>query len=187
MIGTWCTRFAAVLLAGVFVAGSAHAAGKDKIFEACAERMKEEFGEAEFNFSNIRRSENRNFAFGEMTLEDGSKQRVRCSFRRGQVRDMRFRSGSQDVGNRWTNERPPGAVYVPLQDEAEDPATVDDGEATDDQAQGDATQTTAAQDGAAAEGQTPEDPPADTAEAGDTPESEEKDLVRPRFIKAPTY
>ena len=95
--------------------GTSRAGSKDDVFAACAARMTAEFGEAEFSFGKIRRSGNRNLAFGELTLADGSKRRIRCEVKRGKVRDVLFRNGNQSQlnGGFWEKARPAGAVFVP--------------------------------------------------------------------------
>ncbi|MFK7944624.1 MAG: hypothetical protein AB8B85_17180 [Paracoccaceae bacterium] len=104
-------------LALMMAATEAKADNKASVFEACEAEMRAEFGEAEFEFSKLRRSEgNRNLAFGEMTLTDGSKRSVRCLFQRGKVRNVLFRNGNTSgrlEGGFWTGDRPPGAEFVP--------------------------------------------------------------------------
>lgn len=184
--GAWIAMVALVA-AGMAVPGAAHANSKEQVFEACRVQMEKEFGQAEFDFQSIRRSENRNFAFGEMTLEDGSKRPIRCRYQRGAVRDVRFRSDSEELGDRWSSERPDGAVYVPLDDETEDPkgaTTGETGETTE------AADGTAASASPSADADAPET--AETAEAtGDAAQQDAPDgtaepaLVKPRFMKAP--
>lgn len=101
---------------------------KESVFAACEDQMKAEFGEAEFEFGKIRREENRNMAFGELTLADGSKQQVRCTVQRGKVRGVKFRNGQSGTRSSvgfWTDARPEGAVFVPPAEETED-ATAED-------------------------------------------------------------
>lgn len=135
MIGSWAKRAALALVAGLLCFSPVQAAGKQKVFDACAKQMKEEFGNAAFKFDKIRRSENRNFAFGEMTLENGETRRIRCLYQRGRVRDTRFRSGSGAIGDRWTSQRPEGAVFVPFETEEE----ADDGRTGDNPENAEAT------------------------------------------------
>lgn len=124
-IGLICGLCAPALgLALLLSAPEAQAGGSQaQVFSACEEQMKAEFGEAEFKFNKFRRSENKDFAFGEMTLTDGSTKRVRCHVQRGTVRGVTFRNGNKSgrlEGGFWTNDRPPGAEFVPPAPEEEE-------------------------------------------------------------------
>lgn len=101
----------------------AQALTKQEIFERCAESIKEEFGEAEFEFKNIRRSSEREWAFGELEMSDGSKRPIRCQiFNRRKV-DVKFRGGGdgEDGISPWTSDRPANAGFI-KKEEPEKPA-----------------------------------------------------------------
>lgn len=105
------------------------AGSKAAILSQCEELMKAEFGEAEFAFNKIRRAEgNKQFAFGELTLTDGTKRSVRCALKRGQVSGVEFRTGNTSTraaGAFWSNDRPAGAEFVPPKEETEEVAATD--------------------------------------------------------------
>ena len=121
-IRTFATVMGVALCALLAAHGSdAEAGSREEVFAACEAQMKTEFGEAEFTFNKLRRAQgNKNFAIGEMTLEDGSKKPIRCNFQRGRVREVMFRNGNATgrvEEGFWTNDRPAGAVFVPPAEE----------------------------------------------------------------------
>lgn len=122
MIRVWQLAMAALL--ATLMGAPAEASSRDAVFSACATEMKQQFGATEFTFSKFRRDENRNHAFGEMTLSNGKKQRIRCTFQRGRVRGVSFRNSNSSrlEGRFWNTERPEGAIYVePKPDSDEQP------------------------------------------------------------------
>lgn len=136
---TTITAVAALLcaLAGP-VANAQNANSQGSVFEACAAQMKEEFGEAEFEFDKFRKAQgNKRFAFGRMKLTDGSSRSVRCQVERGRVRGIRFRTGNSAAGQEggfWSMERPEGAEFVPPAAETENEAATTQPEQTQDTA-----------------------------------------------------
>lgn len=197
MFRTWtCLAASAVfaMLAGSW-APSAMAASKDEIFAACASSLKEEFGASPFEFEKVRRSGGRQYAFGEVTLPDGSTQQIRCQVRNGNVDHVRFRkSGGATTGNAWTDDRPEGAEYVPFEDEVEAEAETE----AETEAEAGTTTTTAAAtpaDGDDGEQAVTEGEPetqadggaTEQADGGDAAEAEEEAKQQPasRFKRAP--
>lgn len=87
------------------------AASKERAVNACEEAIKKEFGTSPVEFGSFRRKGRRNFAFGELTMSDGSKAQIRCKFKAGRVQSLQFR-GTNEPGNMWINQRPAAAIFV---------------------------------------------------------------------------
>lgn len=105
---------AAVVLCGL--PGQADAASKENVYNACEQAIKKEFGDSPVEFGKFRRSDSRSYAFGELTLSDGSKTQIRCSMRYSGFLNLQFR-GSDEPGKTWINQRPAAAIYVEPKDE----------------------------------------------------------------------
>jgi len=115
MIRTVLTGFVAtvVLGVGVLIAPSpAKALSKEEIFRRCAESIEKEFGEAEVKFDTFRRNGNREMAFGELEMKDGTTRPIRCRVRHGRNLDVRFKGGSGTGNDAWTADRPENAGFI---------------------------------------------------------------------------
>lgn len=99
------------------------AQSKSALIDMCAAQAQAEFEGLAISFDKIRRRENRNFAFGEIELNDGTTRRIRCRVQRGQVRGIRFRNDGAPVGSRWTQDRPPAELLTPASVEPDEPET----------------------------------------------------------------
>lgn len=212
-------RHFAVLCASAVLMGvpdPAEAGTKQDTFDACKAAIKQEFGESPVEFGKFNRTSNRNNAFGELTMSDGSKAQIRCQVFGGKVLKVLFR-GSNQPGRMWISERPAAAIYVEPKDEKDA-----DAEETADKPERDAAdEKTAAKDadGKAAAGKDKDGDDGADAAGGDGPAKEgtakkvdrrnkgtaEEDAgdadedaaakksdgaddgpVKPRFIKVPT-
>ena len=174
--------FLAALMAFALGMVSAKARPLEKVSSLCAASMQEEFGAAAFKFNKLRRDEDndRQRLFGELTLKNGKKARIRCRVRGGKVFDVRFSTGAGNSlgGQMWEAARPEGAEYVPFEDEE----TEENAETQGEPEAGD----TEAQD-TEAEGQQETAETTETAESTETAETTETEEApqRSRFIKAP--
>lgn len=144
---------------------AAQAASKDEVFAACTAALQEEFGEAPIELNKMRRNGDRQMAFGQMELSDGSTKQIRCRVRNGSVSDVKFRTGTENSlggGQLWSEDRPVGAEYVPTEEELAEKEAAEK-EAAEKEGEGTST------DEAAAEGEAETDSQAGEAEQdGDT-------------------
>lgn len=104
-----------ILGAGVLVAPEpAHALSKEEIFRRCTDSIKKEFGEAKVEFNSFRRSDDREWAFGELEMSDGTMRKIRCQVKNLRKLDVKFRGdGGGGAGSSpWTNERPENAGFI---------------------------------------------------------------------------
>lgn len=105
----------AVVLLGPTVA---HALTKEQIFSRCIASLKKEFGEAEAEFKNIRRTGKKEWAFGTLEMTDGSKHPIRCQIRNRRIVNFKFRTNGTGT-DAWSPTRPANAGYI----EAKNPET----------------------------------------------------------------
>ncbi len=101
------------------------AQSKSAMIDLCDAEVKDAYGEVDVTFGKIRREENRNYAYGEILMADGSTRRIRCKITRRKVRSLMLENPGGGLGYRWTNELPEGGFLLP-EDEPEPEAEASD-------------------------------------------------------------
>ena len=103
---------AVALVTAVWSTGPASALSPEVVFQRCAETLKKEFGEAEVEFKKFRRNGDREMAFGELQMTDGTTHEIRCRVRHGRRIDVGFRTDEGTGNNAWSADRPENAGFI---------------------------------------------------------------------------
>ncbi|MEM7742897.1 MAG: hypothetical protein AAF409_04220 [Pseudomonadota bacterium] len=115
------------LLGAAVLPTTGFAQSKSAMIDICNAEAKDTYGEVDVTFGKIRREENRNYAYGEILMADGTTRRIRCKVTRRKVRSLMLDNPSGGLGYRWTNDIPDGGFLLP-EDEPESEVPDTDGD-----------------------------------------------------------